>query len=230
MTHEQQEQQQEQRLTARLPVTMREVPETWWDALLNGTPWYICMDDFEVKATTLPNIRLFAYRRAQLRGVHVSTALERGSRRLYIWATQEHLGRTPLDWSKSRPAPAMHTINGINGQVVAEEILKSLVTLLRTHGYEVNPPQPPSLPRTAQLAKPLSVWDLAVPPGWTRSQYTGQLLPPGVPDIEGAVYEDGETPDEIREGAAEFALIKSRCSCGSSDLRRHDVTCAAWVA
>lgn len=224
--------QEEERVTHRLPETMREVPDSWWDVVLDGRSWYISSENFEIKAASLANIRLFAYRRAASRGLRLTSATQSVPARLFLQAVHAPGLRGNVNWERAQPAPPMHLVDRLSGRGVAEEWLKVTLSTLRGLGYRITPPGAPEVPddveRLAALTAPEVLATMPVPEGWTRSQYTARLLPPGVPDIKGANYPEDASAREIRQIALEFQEIASRCTCATDDLDKHPPTCEVW--
>lgn len=224
--------------SGRPPTTLRQVPESWWDLILNGTQWYVCADTFEVPGVSLMDLRSYAYRRARARGLWVSSVISRRHNRLYLQAHDQPFYGRQSDWDATHPAPAMHLVAGDGPpDAVASDMIEAMAEVFRRHGYTVLPPsyapvlQPPvpdTAPEPRPREKPFNIWDMPVPEGWTRSVYTNRLLPPGVPDIKGAIYDDDMSREDMMAAAVEFQEAAARCTCGTEDLRTHPPSCPVW--
>ena len=216
-----------------LPATIREIPDSWWDLIMDTGQWYVCSDDFGIANVDLQEFRNYFYRRAQTRQLAVATTIDRRRRRLYLQARLEHFYINKPVWDNVRPVPPLpRTLASPDLTNRYAEIGRRIVTLLRSVGYQVIEPDlgpPPQLPPGEP--KPFDAPDLAAryeaPPGWNWSVFQpGQLLPPGVPDIKGAVYPDDADRFEMAALAVEFQEMSKRCDCGTDDLRYHPPTCA----
>lgn len=92
-----------------MPTKMREIPETWWNELLNGTLWALQLSSipFPVKDFTI--FRAAVYRQATKRSVNVSVRVEGLGTYLYIQAYPKSASgydvRQPL--SQAQAAPLM---------------------------------------------------------------------------------------------------------------------------
>jgi hypothetical protein len=224
----------------RLPASIREVPDSWWNLIMDTGPWYICSDDFELPVE-LTEFRNFFYRRAQTRRLQVATKISKHTRRLYLQARPKHFYEDPPIWSTARKAPPLPVI--AQARKTPDRLVfvaEAVITALRAQGYQIIAPgagEPEPEPIESPLAghdpgvdnvKPFNIWDLPIPESWTRSVYTNRLLPPGVPDIKGAIYDDDMSREDMVAAAVESREAAARCTCGTEDLRTHPPSCPVW--
>jgi hypothetical protein len=188
----------------------------------------------------LAEFRGFFYRRAQSRRLHVASKIVKHSGRLYLEARSQHFYEDPPIWGRARRVPPMH-LTGAARQIDDGllTVAEGVILLLKAQGYQVIPPNLDPV-REETEAEPdyefteagirernlERIRQLPLPDGWAWSQFQpGQMLPPGVPDIKGAVY-DSTDRHEIAALALEFQEMAAKCTCGADDLRFHQPSCA----
>ena len=217
-----------------LPATIREIPDSWWELIIGTGQWYISPKDFGIPNVDLADLRNFFYRRCQSRSMRVATKISKRDGRLYLQARKEHFYIDGPRWDAVRPVPPLPTLRVHRDMTDRYAALgEAMVSLFRSHGFPVGVPDLPRVleselpePEVMPFEKPV----LPPPPGWSRSQYTGELLPPGALDVKGATYEDGMSKKDIVDMSYEFAEIAKKCSCGTADLRHHEPSCQAWIS
>lgn len=221
----------------RLPASVREIPDSWWNLIMDTGPWYICADTFELPVE-LTEFRNFFYRRAQSRQLHMTTKISKHTRRLYMQSRKKHFYEEPALWTNARQAPPLPLLSQTRSlESRLSAVGEGVVALLRAQGYQVIAPGAGEPDLSGPVAgpdegipstKPFNIWDMPIPEGWTRSVYTNRLLPPGVPDIKGAIYDDDMSREDMVAAAVEFREAAARCTCGTEDLRTHPPSCPVW--
>ena len=228
----------QERLPERLPVSLREVPDSWWAEILNGRQWYISMATFEIRGVELTDLRAYVYRRAAARGLQVtSMVVRRPHQGLYLQTYNSASTIHERTWNYARPAPAMHRIEGtVDLAPLMGKMTTMAVELLRLQGWTCTPPiaQPPAAAPHAEVPaqrpapearNPHADPNRPVPPtmaakGWTRStEYPYNLVPPPDLDPQFQLTAD-QLAEQLKQVAGAQEPVSSGASLDDEQLRR----------
>lgn len=202
----------------RLPYTVREIPNSWWNVVLNGDQWRIRASTFAIPEVDLAELRNCAYRRGYPRKVYVASKIESKSGQLYLQARDRNFLPAPT-WDQLREAPAMHPLVGIvDDQALLREAGSAILAALRNIGFQITLPggQPPA-PVAPPPAVPTQRQD-----NWAEQPLTGDQLQAALQGPEGA----GQDEEPVQEEDPDLAWLKSTCTCGTQDIRFHEDGCA----
>jgi hypothetical protein len=204
---------------SRLPFTVREIPDSWWDVVLNGDQWRIRASTLAIHDVDLVVLRNCAYRRGYVRGVFVASKIHSKSGQLYLQARDRNFLPTPT-WDQLREAPAMHPLVGtVDDDALLREAGAAVLAALRSVGFQITLPgeQPPA-PVAPPPAIPTQRQD-----NWVEQPMTGDQMLAALQGPQGA----GQDEEPVQPGEdPDLAWLKSTCTCGTQDIRFHEDSCA----
>lgn len=200
----------------RLPLTVREIPDSWWDVVLNGEQWHVTASTFAIPGIELAELRNCAYRRGYPRNVFVASRIDRRLGRLYLQARERNFLPAPA-WNITREAPPMHYLDGnLNTDKVLIQVAEAVLAALRANGLQVIIP---GSKVQAPVMQPEPVRPLIPAP---EEQMLAAL------DSASSGAGQDEVQLELLSDDEMVAWMVSQCTCGTGGEGVHAPSCRVW--
>lgn len=240
-------------IVERQPVSLREIPWSWWDSVLDGRVWWIDLETFPCQ-TTPEKLRTFIYRRASQRRLYPCTSHNKAAGRLYfqvfsfdpgtygVGTSTEALEAPPLPRIIGNPVAGVPAVPARDLMTATYEDMQT-GTPSRAYRGNAEPekvisgPMYFGMPPEAILTLMANGWRLGpgLPQPVTAQQRAAEEKKKADEEMWRLLQEAGfdrrhdapATPEELRIVTTRNpAAQRKLCSCGTSDFRFHEDNCA----